>query len=97
MRLLNVPREFMTDLESLKECFSCFTPLGIGSDIVKNIFRTSPLHFRGLSIALVTDPKPFDFFFSFDILELIGLNEKWFVSCRNLAVIKSVEVGGNLG
>lgn len=63
MRLLNVPWEFMTDLESLKECFSCFTPLGIGSDIVKNIFRTSPFHFRGLSIALVTDPKPFDFFF----------------------------------
>lgn len=71
--------------------------MGIGSDIVKNIFRTSLFHFLGLSIALVTDPKPFDFFFSFDVLELIGLNEKCFVSCRNLAVRKSVEVGINLG
>lgn len=57
----------------------------------------SPFHFVGLSIAPVTDPKLFDFF-SFDDLELIGLNEKWFVSCRNLAVTKSVEVGRrNLG
>lgn len=81
MRLLNVPWELVTDLKSLKECLSCFTPLGIGSDIVKNIFRMSPFHFVCLSIALVTDPKPFVFlfFFSFDNLELIGLNKKWFV------------------
>lgn len=65
--------------------------------MAKNIFRMSPFHFVGLSIALVTDPKLFDFF-SFDDLELIGLNEKWFVSCRNLAVTKSVEAGRrNLG
>lgn len=63
MRLVSVPWEFMTDLDSLKECFSCFTPLGIGCDIVKNIFRMSPFHSVGLTIALVTDPKPFDFFF----------------------------------
>lgn len=72
--------------------------MGIGSNIVKNIFRTSHFCILGLSVALVTDPKLFVLFFSsFDVLELISLNEKCFVSCRNLAVIKSMEAGRDLG